>query len=62
MITSTKGLMDESTCEKRTGSEINADSVIHWVEYWLENECIHRSVEINLTGVEMKLEQGLING
>lgn len=48
MVTTTKGEMDESLLEKRTGSEENDNEFIDWVEYWLDGELVHRSVHVIL--------------
>ena len=48
MITTTKGEMDESLLEKREGQSDTNTETIAWVEYWLENELVHRSVHVHL--------------
>lgn len=48
MITTTKGMMDESTLDKRTGTVDNDNETTQWVEYWLEDELVHRSVHVIL--------------
>lgn len=48
MITTTKGDMDESLLEKREGSVENDTEVTNWVEYWLGDELVHRSVHMIL--------------
>lgn len=48
MITTTKGLMDEAVLEKRTGELDDDNEKTTWVEYWLEGELVHRSVDIRL--------------
>ena len=48
MITTTKGLMDESLLEKREGSVDNSHEYTTWVEYWLEGELVHRSAHVAL--------------
>jgi len=48
MITTTKGDMDESLLEKREGSIDNETETTNWVEYWLDNELVHRSVHMTL--------------
>ncbi len=48
MITTTKGDMDESLLEKREGSVDNDNESTNWVEYWLEGELVHRSVNMVL--------------
>jgi hypothetical protein len=61
-ILTTKGLMDESLLEKRTGTDRHhdPDGVLHdsadWVEYWLDGELVHRSVSVTIHRVlpEMK--------
>ncbi len=48
MITTTKGEMDESLLEKREGSLDNENEITNWVEYWLGEELVHRSVHVQL--------------
>jgi hypothetical protein len=48
MIFTTKGEMDEAQLEKRYGSMENANEETNWIEYWLENELVHRSVHVIL--------------
>ena len=48
MITTTKGDMDESLLEKREGSTDNDTETTTWVEYWLGEELVHRSVHMAL--------------
>ena len=48
MITTTKGLMDESLLEKRTGEVDNDNEHTTWIEYWHEGELVHRSVHVQL--------------
>lgn len=47
-ITTTKGEMDESLLEKRTGGLDDANETTKWVEYWFEGELVHRSADIVL--------------
>lgn len=54
-IFTTKGYMDESLLEKRTGVDENDNERAEWTEYWLDGELVHRSVHMvlkkfNLTG------------
>ena len=61
MITTTKtskenptGLMDETLLEKKEGFEEDDRQKLHWIEYWLDGELVHRSVHMQLKqGVEM---------
>ena len=48
MITTTKGLMDESLLEKREGAVDNENEYTTWVEYWLDGELVHRSAHVTL--------------
>ncbi len=48
MITTTKGLMDESLLEKKEGVVDNENEYTTWVEYWFESELVHRSVHVCL--------------
>ena len=48
IVTTTKGNMDESLLEKREGSVDNENELTNWVEYWLNEELVHRSVHVTL--------------
>ena len=48
LITTTKGEMDESLLEKKTGVVDNDHEYTAWVEYWLNGELVHRSVHVQL--------------
>lgn len=48
MITTTKGPMDESLLEKKTGIIDDENELTKWIEYWLDGELVHRSVHIKL--------------
>ena len=48
MITTTKGMMDESLLEKREGEVDNENEHTQWVEYWEGEELVHRSVHVQL--------------
>ena len=46
IIHTTKGDIDESLLEKKTGIVDNDNEYTEWVEYWLDGELIHRSVHV----------------
>ena len=48
IVTTTKGEMDDSLLEKREGSVDNDNEYTTWVEYWLLDELVHRSVHVTL--------------
>jgi len=48
IVTTTKGDMDDSLLEKREGSIDNDTETTGWVEYWLDGELVHRSVNMIL--------------
>ena len=48
LVTTTKGEMDASLLEKREGSIDTDNETTNWVEYWLEGELVHRSVDMTL--------------
>ena len=48
LITTTKGDMDESLLEKKEGMIDNENETTRWVEYWLDGELVHRSVDMTL--------------
>jgi hypothetical protein len=48
LIPTTKGELDDSLLEKREGELDNENEKITWVEYWLREELVHRSVHVEL--------------
>ena len=48
LVTTTKGEMDDSLLERRDGSVENDTETTSWVEYWLGEELVHRSVHMAL--------------
>ena len=48
LVTTTKGEMDDSLLEKREGNVDNDNETTTWVEYWLEEELVHRSAHVRL--------------
>jgi len=48
MITTTKGLMDESLLIKKTGSIDDENEFTQWIEYYDGDELVHRSVHVQL--------------
>jgi hypothetical protein len=53
LIQTTKGEMDESLLNKKTGTIDNENETINWVEYWLEDELVHRSVDMVLKKMDI---------
>jgi hypothetical protein len=48
LITTTKGPMEDSALEKRVGNISNENEDTDWVEYYLDGELVHRSVNMRL--------------
>lgn len=48
LVSTTKGQLDESLLEKKTGLVDNDNEYTTWVEYWLNGELVHRSVHVQL--------------
>jgi len=48
LITTTKGLMDETLLVKKTGGIDNDNEHTTWTEYWLNGELVHRSAHVTL--------------
>jgi hypothetical protein len=48
LILTTHGEMDEALLEKREGVVDNEHEYTTWVEYWLGEELVHRSVHVTL--------------
>ena len=52
LVTTTHGDMDDSLLEKREGAIDAATESSTWVEYWLGEELVHRSVHLTLKPAE----------
>jgi len=48
IVTTTKGEMDDSLLEHRSGEVDNENELTTWTEYWLNDELVHRSVHVTL--------------
>jgi hypothetical protein len=48
LVTTTKGDMDDSLLVKRDGTVDNDNETTSWVEYWLDEELVHRSAHVRL--------------
>jgi len=57
LVNTIHGEMDDSLLEKREGSLDNDIEFTTWIEYWLNDELVHRSVHVTLkTSPFMALE------
>ena len=48
IVTTTKGDMDDSLLECRTGEFEDENERTTWTEYWLDGELVHRSAHVIL--------------
>jgi hypothetical protein len=48
IVTTTKGDMDDSLLVKKEGSIDDENEYTTWVEYWLDDELVHRSAHVTL--------------
>ena len=48
IVTTTKGPMDDSLLNRKAGVVDNENEYTTWVEYWLEDELVHRSAHVTL--------------
>jgi len=48
IVTTTKGDMDDSLLVKKEGFIDNENEYTTWVEYWLDDELVHRSAHVTL--------------
>ena len=48
IVTTTKGEMDDSLLEHRSGEVDNENEFTKWTEYWLDGELVHRSAHVTL--------------
>ena len=46
IIHTTKGDIDESLLERKTGIVDNDNEFTTWIEYWLDGELVHRSAHV----------------
>jgi hypothetical protein len=53
LVQTTKGEMDDTLLEKKTGIIDNENETINWVEYWLDDELVHRSVDMVLKKIDI---------
>lgn len=53
LVQTTKGEMDEALLDKKTGTIDNENETINWVEYWLNDELVHRSVDMVLKKIDV---------
>jgi hypothetical protein len=48
LVNTTYGEMDENLLEKKEGGFEDDNEKTTWVEYWLDNELVHRSAHVTL--------------
>lgn len=48
LVTTTKGEMDAALLDKKEGVLDNDNETTSWIEYWLDGELVHRSVNMVL--------------
>jgi hypothetical protein len=48
LVNTTHGEMDDSLLTRKDGVFEDDNERTTWVEYWLENELVHRSVHVDL--------------
>jgi hypothetical protein len=48
LVSTIHGEMDESLLEKKEGGFEDDNEKTTWVEYWLDNELVHRSAHVTL--------------
>lgn len=61
-ITTIHGPMDEALLLKKEGGFEDANEKTSWVEYYYNNQLVHRSASIALKkGLETTLEQGFFS-
>lgn len=51
IVNTTKGEMDDSLLEHRSGTVDDENELTTWVEYWLDGELVHRSAHVTLKKV-----------
>ena len=48
IVTTTKGDMDDSLLVRKDGNMEDSNEKTSWVEYYLDDELVHRSVSVEL--------------
>lgn len=48
LVNTTKGTMEENLLNKKVGEFEDDNEITKWVEYWHEDELVHRSVHVHL--------------
>ena len=48
LINTTKGIMEASLLNRIDGEFEDDNEITKWIEYWLEDELVHRSVHVHL--------------
>jgi hypothetical protein len=63
IVTTTKGKMDDSLLVKKEGGFEDDNENTVWIEYYLDNELVHRSAHVKLKRPMVLLtEVGGLNG
>ena len=63
IVFTTRGYMDESLLEKKTGDFEDDNEKSSWVEYWLDGKLVHRSASVHLKkGILMDGQTGAFGG
>jgi len=63
IVTTTKGKMDDSLLVKKEGGFEDDNENTVWIEYYLDNELVHRSAHVKLKRPMVLLtEAGGLNG
>jgi hypothetical protein len=48
LINTTRGEMDDSLLDHKTGEIDTENEITRWYEYWIDGELVHRSVHVEL--------------
>jgi hypothetical protein len=63
IVTTTKGEMDDSLLVKKEGGFEDDNENTVWIEYYLDNELVHRSAHVKLKRpMDLLTEAGGLNG
>lgn len=61
LVTTIHGEMEEALLEKREASMENENEITSSVEYWLNDELVHRSVHVQLKrGIEFDADAAVL--
>jgi len=63
LVNTTKGVLDDSLLERQDSVTDDADKTVQIIEYYLDNEMVHRSVHVTTKkSLTQLMKEGELNG